>query len=290
LRREASRLNERGRELSDRGDFEGAMSAYRAATTADEGWSVPWYNLGLVHKYRCEWAESVRCNRAAVLRDPSDRDAWWNLGIAATALEDWPQAREAWSRCGVTLPEGEGPIRGNYGLTPVRLDPRARGEVVWCERIDPARAVIRNVPLPESGYRFGDVMLHDGARNGTRLLEGREVPVFDALLRLSESDFHTYILDLPDSTPSQRALLAELAFTRGLAAEDWSESLRFICRSCSEGRVHERHDSELGGVRPELAVAAAARSAEEVERLLEEWRRESGYGGYAGFTRASGDL
>ena len=38
---------------------------------------------------------------------------------------------------------------------------------------------------------------------------------------------------------------------------------------------------------PEHETRAAARSAEEIRRLLDEWRRETGYGGYAGFTPAS---
>ena len=48
----AQRLNERGRELAEKGWFVEAEEAYRAAAKAKPQWSVPWYNLGLLHKYR----------------------------------------------------------------------------------------------------------------------------------------------------------------------------------------------------------------------------------------------
>lgn len=283
---EAEKRNEEGRCLADQGDQEEAVLAYRAAIEADPSWSVPWYNLGLLHKYRGEWRESARCNREAVDRDDSDEDAWWNLGIAATALGDWSQAREAWRRCGVDIPAGSGPVVMDLGLTPIRLDPGGRGEVVWCDRIGPARAVIRSVPLPESGHFYGDVLLHDGAPHGARILDGREVPVFDALERLSRSGYRTYILDLPGSTEVQRALLGDVADDRDSWAEDWSRSIRFLCRSCSEGVPHEAHDAELKENRPELAVAAAARDEAEVRDLIAAWRERTGYDGYAGFSLA----
>ena len=279
---EAEQLNERGRDLADRGDADGAAAAYRAAAEAEPDWFVPWYNLGLLHKYLGDWAQSSECNLEAVSRDPSDEAAWWNLGIAATALEDWAQAREAWARCGVRVPEGSGPIVMNFGLTPIRLQPRTRGEVVWCERIDPARAIIRNAPLPESGHLFGDLLLHDGAPNGSRNRDGVEVPVFDALDRIQVSAYRTFILDVPGSSEEQRSLLGDIAFELGAAAEDWSQSITFLCRRCSEGKPHERHDSELRQERPTLAVAAAARDRDELSRIIEEWRQRAGYDGYVG--------
>ena len=82
------------------------------------------------------------------------------------------------------------------GPVPIRLAERGGGEVVWSKRIDPARAVLANVPLPTSGHRCGDVVLHDGAANGYRLLRGKEVPVFDALACLQPSIFSTFIAEV----------------------------------------------------------------------------------------------
>lgn len=185
--------NRRGeRHLNETGDLERAALAYGRATRLAPEWSVPWYNLGLVRKYQRQWAESLRCNLRATELDPEDEAAWWNAGIAATALGDWEVARLAWEAVGIKLPPGEGEIRMRLGLTPIRLNPDGQGEVVWCERIDPARAIIRNVPLPESGHRYGDLQLHDGAPNGTRVYQGQEMPVFDALQLLQASLYTTY--------------------------------------------------------------------------------------------------
>ena len=279
---DAETLNERGLELSAMGDSEGAIAAYRGALELAPRWSLPWYNLGLVHKYRREWKLSAECNLEAVRLDPADEAGWWNLGIASTALGDWARARRAWRKVGIPVPDGEGPITMNYGLTPIRLDPGGRGEVVWCDRIDPARGIIRNIPFIESGRHYGDVLLHDGAANGFRLRGGREVPLFDALECLVPSEFSTFILDVPGSRLADRKALSDIAFELGGAAEDWSESVRFICRRCSEGRPHEQHDSDLSGERPQLAVAAAARSSADLERLILEWRLRTGYDGYVG--------
>jgi len=35
--------------------------------------------------------------------------AWWNMGIAATALGRWRDARHAWQQCGVADPGGSDP-------------------------------------------------------------------------------------------------------------------------------------------------------------------------------------
>jgi len=64
-------------------------------------------------------------------------------------------------------------------------------EVVWGVRLDPARIRIQNVPLPSSGHRFGDVVLHDGDPSGTRVLDGQEVPVFDEILLRERSPVPT---------------------------------------------------------------------------------------------------
>jgi hypothetical protein len=55
---------------------------------------------------------------------------WWNLGMAATALGDWKTAREVWSRYGISVPEGAGPIDMNLGLVPIRVSPAGNAEVV----------------------------------------------------------------------------------------------------------------------------------------------------------------
>jgi hypothetical protein len=80
---------------------------------------VPYFNLGLHAKYLRRWEDSFRCNRRATQLDDQDDGAWWNLGIAATALGDWSTIRWLCTECsrgnpgphGCTAQAGENPMR-----------------------------------------------------------------------------------------------------------------------------------------------------------------------------------
>jgi tetratricopeptide (TPR) repeat protein len=269
----ADHLNERGRELAEAGQTAEAEAAYRQAIDADPRWSVPHYNLGLLFKYQGRWQESLVANRNAVERDGSDTDAWWNLGIASTALAEWAIARQAWFRCGVVVPDGEGAPRCDYGAVPLRLNPDADGEVVWGDRVDPARAILQNIPLPSSGYLWADLVLHDGATVGTRMLHGRQVGVFNVLQVLERSRFATFELRAEIGDTEDLILLSDIAADTGGAAEDWSTAVTILCRACSEGTPHHLHDTDarLSG----LPCAVAALNEAQCDQILSEWQRRA---------------
>src|SRR5262245_13623626 len=241
----AARHNEKAIKLEERGFTAEAVKYYEKAIKLYPAWSVPWYNLGLLRKRQLAWRESLRCNQKAVALDPSEQDAWWNLGIAATALEDWAEARRAWKGFGIEIPEGEGPIEMELGLTPIRINPYDEAEVVWCRRIDPARAIIDCVPLPQSDHRFGDLLLHDGAPNGFRKVGENEVPVFDEIQLIASGEFGTFEVIVSGVGPEDVESLSDLASECGLAAEDWSSNLRIICRACSEGSLAGNHTHDM---------------------------------------------
>src|SRR5262245_38306073 len=178
---EAMRLVEAGNGHLDAGRFAEAEAAYRAAAAAAPAWPVPWYDLGLLCKYQRRWEESCEFNRKATELAPDDGDSWWNLGIAATALGRWAEAGRAWRACGIDVPPSDGPQDRNCGSVPIRLDPHGAGEVVWAHRLDPARARIRSIPLPTSAFRWGDIVLHDGAVAGYRMRGEQQIPVFNVL-------------------------------------------------------------------------------------------------------------
>lgn len=279
----ASEANDRASDFEEEGLLEDAIREYGLACELDPTWSVPFYNLGLIYKYAGEWERSLELNRRASELDPSDQASWWNRAIAATALERWNEARVAWRGVGVPLPEGEGPVELPCGLNPIRLNPDEKAEVVWAYRLDPARALLQNIPLPESGFRWHDIVLNDGAPVGYRRAEGREVPVFNCLELITPSPFSTFLaeIDLDQAVdPEEIDRLIQLAEDRGLAAENWSTSLRTLCAACSEGRPHEHHDH--GGEVQEPAAQAgrqrigvAARSEKDAQQLIEEWRGEA---------------
>ena len=83
----------RGNKKYRLGELEGATKEYEMAARLASGWSVPWFCLGMIHKQRLNWIDSLRCSVRAVALDPTSEGAWWNSGIAATALEDWRVAR-----------------------------------------------------------------------------------------------------------------------------------------------------------------------------------------------------
>lgn len=129
----------------------------------------------------------------------------------------------------------------NLGPVPIRVSLSSTTEAVWCQRIDPARAIIRNVPLPECQHAYGDLFLHDGERKGVRMLGNHEVPVFNEREILTPSTIPTFRADVtaPDSQSVADLYLQEEV---GVSAiEDWSGMER-LCVLCSEGRPHDQHE------------------------------------------------
>jgi hypothetical protein len=264
----AVEFNERGLALREAGDVAGAEAAYRAAMLAAPDWAAPVYNLGLLYKYERRWQESLDFNRQAANLQPDDEASWWNLGIAATALSKWPEARRAWTACGIDVPPGEGPPEFAWGRTPVRLNPDGDGEVVWARRLDPARAQILNIPLPTSGFRWGDVVLNDGAVEGERVVNGRTYPVFNVLERWQLSSFRTFIIELVTANGEALAALEQCAEDRGGAAEDWGTCTSILCRDCSYGRPHE-HAETSNPAHPHCGLAA--RDHEHADEIITAW-------------------
>lgn len=245
-----------------------AGDAGRAAALASELLELTpqsyysWFQAGLLSKALGNWPESSERNAQALeLFTAKDADefnganpAAWNLGIASTALGDWAAARRAWAAYGLEGFGGDaGPIDVDCGMAPVRLNPdrpslphqvlygAGNTEVVWCWRRSPAHAVIASVPLPESGHRFRDIVLHDGEPKGTRWLDEQEVSVFDQLGRLGESGLPTWQAQVVGATAGDLQALSDLLEQRGLGLDDWS-GIRLMCSDCSHGAPEDGHD------------------------------------------------
>jgi len=267
---EGQRHYERGRRLSEEGLLDEAARALEQSVKLMPTASVAWFDLALVYKWQHRWPECLRANQRVLERDPTEAAAQWNLGIAATALGEWAVARKAWRGYGVDVGDGEGPLELNLGMAPVRLNPETSGEVVWGPRIDPARVVVQNVPLPDSGYRWGDVVLHDGEPVGERMWEGHTYDVFNVLERLTRSDVPTCQVSALAPTPDDAAALETLFGEAHLSAEDWTGRVRLLCRRCSEGSTHEHPSPRDDGWTPERLFGLAA-PPERAQRLLDEW-------------------
>ena len=128
----------------------------------------------------------------------------------------------------------------DFGLTPVRFEPGEDKEIVWGQRICPARVVLCSIPLTAAGRRHGDVLLHDGEPTGKRAdHEHIERSVFAVLDVLVRSPAQTYIAQVTAPDAASFAMLrAELA-ERGHVTEDWTGKLAAHCPHCAAGMDHE---------------------------------------------------
>ncbi|HEU5402456.1 MAG TPA: hypothetical protein VFU86_13920 [Terriglobales bacterium] len=264
-------LNERGNRLSNNGKNPAAKRWFKWATRFSPSWSAPWYNLGLISKYACDWNDSFRYNLRAVQLNRADDAGWWNLGIAATALRNWQEAATAWRALKINIDLSSGEVRMPTQWGCVRLDPDLQGEVVWGERLDPARFAIKSIPLPESGHRYGDVVLNDGAVEGTRTSNARQYSVFNELQMFEKSRYSTFEAEVTVPNESAERGLVDLFHANGLGIEDFS-TIRWICSECSRGNPgpHECASHPSDGSR---RIGFAAVVAQDVDRLLNEWRR-----------------
>jgi hypothetical protein len=225
-----------------------------------------WYDAALAHKFLRNWAKACELGREAAARAPRGEGdpAYWNLGIAATIQRDWATAREAWAGFGIELPDGEGEIMGRFGNACVRLDTGGEREVVWIERLCPARGRVVNVPV-SGGRRYGEIVVHDGEPKGERTVDGTTYPVFDELLLFEASELPTLEVTVAAGEEADLRALLELFGEHHYGAEPAS-SVRMLCACCSEG-THQQDRSVPAGAQ----TVSLAAPEEEARRLLTRW-------------------
>lgn len=272
-------LNESAYTAFDRGELSECLPLFQqlAKEYADRGYYE--YMLGLVHKYRRDWADSIQHNLRSISESAPDsacESERWNIAIAASALGNWSLAREHWIACGISLEPGDAPLDAEQGIVSVRLNPWGSGETLYAQRIGFARGSLINIPFPESGYRFGDLVLLDGAQTGKRKYGNAEVPVFNALQRLKASKWRTHTVRVECASNADAEVLESLEGPGIGLAEDWTRSRVNLCKSCSYGVPHkhaDREPDEEGWVR-ERTVGIAATSRAAVDNLLDAWVAE----------------
>ena len=254
---------------------EAAAGAVDPTGAAAEVAAVLWFDAALAYKFLRDWPRAFELGKkaAAQVERGTGEPAWWNLGIAATALGKWPDAREAWVAFGLDIPPvefaGDAEVLVNYGLTPIRLDPDGVGEVVWAHRICPTRAVIKSIPMA-SRRRHGDVILHDGAPHGERVAGGRSYPVFDEIQVLESSGMLTWTVELSSDVAGCDRLDAMLTeYGCGIEA---GSNMKPLCACCSGGSV-EQHIEVAHDIRRQVYWLAGPEEA--VRSVLPQWQEEA---------------
>lgn len=258
-------------------DEDEAIAIYNEILLQKEDWSTVHYNLGLIHKYRREWKKSYKHNKRAVELDPDSEANHWNLGIAATMLGDWKVARECWNVFGLNyeIADKDTAYEKKIGACSIRINPNGKAETVWAKRICPARAVIESIPLPESEHNFNDIVINDGAANGHRTSDGVKYPVLDEIQHLTLSEYRTYSVKCKSLKDEDYKDLARRCREADMEIENWTTSITWLCKKCSEGEPHEKHDRELE-VDGEQLIAFASRSRDRLKEILEAWYSETG--------------
>ncbi len=258
------------RAASANDDWPAAAAAYEQVLQiapdhpSSEQW---WFNAALAYKFLRNWQKAFELGKQAAARSrPGEGDpAFWNLGIAATILREWAVARYAWRDYGIEIEPGEGPIEQGFGTACVRITTPSGEEVVWAERLCPARARVINVPF-DTSRRFGEVVVHDGTPNGERVSGERQVPVFDELVLFEPSSLVTLSTEIQSASAEDTSALLDAFYDGGYGAE--VRTGRVICRACDEGSVvQSRHEHETGPTT--LLIAAPEPQAVEI---LGQWR------------------
>ena len=104
------------------------------------------------------------------------------------------------------------------------------------------------------------------------MLGGIEVPVFNELEVIEPSRYSTYAVDVEAPAQGDVDTLERALEERGLAGEDWTRSVRLLCKECSEGRPHDHgaHADE-GPWNASRRIGVAAQEETAARQVLEAW-------------------
>lgn len=100
--------------------------------------------------------------------------------------------------------------------------------------------------------------------------------MFNVLALFEPSEFETHVVHVSIEEPADLDSLNRIYSESQSALEDWTATVRRICRQCSEGRPHEHHDRELAEEPPaERRLGIAAHPTDDVRQLLDRWQAET---------------
>jgi hypothetical protein len=164
----------------------------------------------------------------------------------------------------------------DVGHACVRVCPEDKPEVLFSKRLDPCRARVISVPLPESDRRYGDILLHDGEPRGRRQFGRGQLTVFDELQVLERSRYGTWRVKVECRDEQERDALVGLFDDVDGAVEDWTDSVVMLCAQCSLGEPHDHHEEEQTAWRSDRELGLALKDERDLRRLRQLgmwWRR-----------------
>ncbi len=236
-------------------------------------WADAYRSLAVIYTRRKEWKPAFHYWSKTVALDAADRDAWWQLGLAAIPLKRMRTAQTVWAKFGYDRLRHDKPL----GL---QLRHQDGYEILWMQPLDAARARVVSIPHPGSGTRYRDLVLYDRrGQKGYNVIGRRRVPIYQHVDRLKGSPYQTFSCLLHTSDEAVVEQLEQLSYDAGLGFEVWSNATRAVQQdrakaSDDERRAFPEYYSDLLP-RPETGttlVAVAAVHPAEVDRVLNDWQ------------------
>ncbi|MEK7255215.1 MAG: hypothetical protein AAB316_10755 [Bacteroidota bacterium] len=260
-------------EYDRQGDVYNAVKLCKRIARLATDWSAPFAYLAGIYKSRQEWKPTYHYSLKAVEHNPFDDANWENLALAATALEEWEIARQAWNHLGYNFKNSDEALKLDLGIVPVRLSLHSQPEIIEANRIDPVRAYIQSIPQPSSGRRYQDLILLDSQSKSSYMINGQKLPVYDELQLLKESNWKTHAVLLHTQSLQDIDTLAQLCHEANLGFDNWSNARRFF-RSNLHPKVSEYFDHAAFGEveRDRFLVAIAAMKTVEIQPVLKDWK------------------
>ena len=247
-----------------------AVKILRKLVKERPSWATPNYWLAKIYKQRREWKPCLHYSQRAVECDPKELECWEWMGLAAAALGRWPMARKAWMKLGFPYSLQEGIAEPQLGGIVVCLNEKTRPEIVWANRMDPARARLESVPQPSSGFHHQDILLIERAENMHHILGTHKIPVFRVIERLKDSRIPTFSVELHTQENSEVQLLAHLCHQQRLGFDNWSMANRQMSIRQNEQINYYKMESEPSG--STTLIGLAARKKITIHKVLQEWK------------------
>jgi hypothetical protein len=261
---EQKALFEQAERYEEQEDPYNAIKLYKRTIKLGAAWVAPYARLGQIYKYRQEWKPALYYNKKAASLQADDPACWWNIGIAATALRKTRLARTVWAKFGLdAAPREPFPIsiRRVYGK---------QYEILWALRRGPAEAIIQNIPHPQSGRCFGDVVLIDNLIKGHHSSAQHRLPIYEELGLLKRSAFFTFSCLLQSADRKDIQVLQNLCREQGLGFEVWANATRAF--SSKQFGTQPEYYAMDWATEEELLVALAAPTGSRALGALDAWK------------------
>jgi tetratricopeptide (TPR) repeat protein len=240
-----------------------AIKLYKRIIKQAAYWPEPYLRLGDIYSSRKEWKPALYYNKKAIALAVDNKAAWWNVGIAATALHRPRLARRVWQKFGLS--------QGNSQPISVKITYQDQFEVLGARRIDVARAVIGSIPHPKSGRKFQDVLLIDNTVKGYHISGYRKLPIYDELDLLKRSTYSTFSCLLSDIVPKDIEVLQQLCTNARLGFELWGNASRSLSSARPSGGLPEYYSASMPPQK-EVLIAIAAKQQRQAVDVLESWK------------------